>query len=52
LTTLGTLFGKKPPKIEAARVLKLGCAEGGNIIIPHTVHYPKGEYVDVDLSKV
>lgn len=51
LATLGTLFGMTPPKIETARVLELGCAEGGNII-PHAVHYPKGKYVGVDLSKV
>ena len=51
LATLGALFGMNPPKIETARVLELGCAEGGNII-PHAVYYPKGEYVGVDLSKV
>lgn len=51
LATLGTLFGMNPPKIETARVLELGCAEGGNII-PHAVHNPKGEYVGIDLSKV
>jgi len=51
LATLGTLFGMKPPAIETASVLELGCAEGGNII-PHAVHYPKGKYVGVDLSKV
>ena len=51
LATLATLFGMTPPKIETARVLELGCAEGGNLI-PHAVHYPKGEYVGVDLSAV
>jgi methyltransferase-like protein/cyclopropane fatty-acyl-phospholipid synthase-like methyltransferase len=51
LATLGTLFGMTPPNIETASVLELGCAEGGNII-PHAVHYPKGKYVGVDLSKV
>ena len=51
LATLGTLFGMIPPAIETASVLELGCAEGGNII-PHAVHYPKGKYVGVDLSKV
>lgn len=51
LATLGTLFGMTPPPIETARVLELGCAEGGNII-PHAIHYPKGQYVGVDLSKV
>ncbi len=51
LSTLGTLFGMTPPKIETARVLELGSAAGGNLI-PHAVHYPKGYYVGVDLSKV
>jgi len=51
LATLGALFGMKSPKIETARVLELGCAEGGNII-PHAVYYPKGQYAGVDLSKV
>lgn len=51
LATLATLFGMTPPKVETARVLELGCAAGGNII-PHAVHYPKGHYVGVDLSKV
>jgi len=50
LATLGTLFGMTPPNIETARVLELGCAEGD--LIPHAVHYPKGQYVGVDLSKV
>lgn len=50
LATIGTLFGMNPPNIETARVLELGSAEGGNII-PHAVHYPKGYYVGVDLSK-
>ncbi|MEA0970527.1 Methyltransferase domain-containing protein [Candidatus Megaera venefica] len=51
LATLGKLFGMNPPKIETARVLELGSAAGGNLI-PHAVHYPKGYYVGVDLSKV
>lgn len=51
IATLATLFGMNPAKIENARVLELGCAEGGNII-PHAIHYPKGEYVGIDLSKV
>jgi methyltransferase-like protein/2-polyprenyl-3-methyl-5-hydroxy-6-metoxy-1,4-benzoquinol methylase len=51
LATLGELFGMDTPKIETARVLELGCAAGGNLI-PHAVHYPKGKYVGVDLSKV
>lgn len=51
LASLGLLFGMTPPDIETARVLELGCAEGGNII-PHAVNYPNSSYVGVDLSKV
>ncbi len=51
LKTLGVLFGMTPPAIETARILELGCAEGGNII-PHAVRYPKAEFIGVDLSKV
>lgn len=51
LRTLGMLFGMEPPAVETARVLELGCAEGGNLI-PHAIRYPKAEFVGVDLSKV
>ncbi len=50
LATLATLFGMETPKIENAKVLELGCAEGGNLI-PHALQNPKGKYVGVDLSK-
>ena len=51
LRTLGRLFGMNPPEVKTARVLELGCAEGGNII-PHATKYPKAKFVGVDLSKV
>ena len=51
LKTVGKLFGMNPPKVETARVLELGCAEGGNIL-PHAAKYPKATFVGVDLSKV
>lgn len=51
LRTMGKLFGMQPPAVETARVLELGCAEGGNLI-PHAIHYPKAKFVGVDLSKV
>ncbi len=51
LQTLAVLFGMKPPAVETARVLELGCAAGGNLI-PHAVNYPKAHFVGVDLSKV
>lgn len=51
LRTLGILFGMTPPAIETARVLELGCAEGGNLI-PHALNYPKAKFLGVDFSKV
>ena len=51
LKTLGRLFGMNPPAVETARVLELGCAEGGNIV-PHAIKYPRAEFIGVDLSKV
>lgn len=51
LRTLGMLFNMTPPAVETARVLELGCAEGGNLI-PHALRYPKAEFVGVDLSKI
>ena len=51
LRTVGRLFGMNPPAVETARVLELGCAEGGNIL-PHATKYPKAEFIGVDLSKV
>lgn len=53
LRTMGMLFGMtpEPAAVETARILELGCAEGGNII-PHALRYPKAKIVGVDLSKV
>lgn len=51
LKTLGVLFGMNPPAIETAKVLELGCAEGGNLV-PHAARFPKATFVGVDLSKV
>ena len=51
LRTIGLLFGMNAPEIKTARILELGCAEGGNLI-PHAVRYPKATFVGVDLSKV
>ncbi len=50
LATMATLFGMEPPAMETAKVLELGCAEGGNII-PHALNNPKASYVGVDLSE-
>lgn len=51
LKTIGKLFGMNPSEVETARVLELGCAEGGNIL-PHAAKYPRAQFVGVDLSKV
>ena len=49
LAALATLFGLSPPPVASARVLELGCAAGGNII-PHAVHFPKAQFLGIDLS--
>ncbi len=51
LRTIGRLFGLDAPDVKTARVLDIGCADGGNII-PHAVKYPDGKFVGLDLSKV
>jgi len=51
LKTIGLLFGMHSPDVKTARVLELGCAEGGNLI-PLAARYPNATFVGVDLSKV
>lgn len=51
LRTIGQLFGMTPPAIETARVLDIGCAEGGNMV-NFAETYPKSYSLGVDLSKV
>lgn len=48
---LGTLHNRKPPVVETARVLEIGCASGGNII-PLAFMYPKMQIVGIDISGV
>lgn len=48
LQVIATLFGLKPPAIETARVLELGCASGGNLM-PFAARYEKSTCVGVDL---
>ena len=50
LYTLARLFGVEAPGFNAARVLELGCAGGGNLI-PMAFNLPRGRYTGVDLSK-
>ncbi|WP_375332476.1 MULTISPECIES: methyltransferase regulatory domain-containing protein [unclassified Candidatus Tisiphia] len=51
LRTIGLLFNMKPPAIETARILELGCAEGANII-DFAESYPKSYSLGIDLSNV
>lgn len=48
--TLARLFGLNPPAVDTARVLELGCASGGNLI-PMAYHWPRAEFVGIELSK-
>lgn len=51
LAALARLHGFESTSPEHARVLELGCAQGGNLI-PMAARYPQGEFVGVDLSRV
>ncbi len=50
LKAIGKMFGMKPPKLETARVLELGCSEGANAVL-FAQEYPKSEVVAIDLSE-
>lgn len=50
LATRATLFGLQPPPIENARVLEIGCGDGGNLIsIAQTL--PGSTCLGIDLSE-
>lgn len=51
LRSIAVLFGLDSPKLETARVLELGCSDGGNII-RFGLDYPKSSCLGIDLSKV
>ncbi len=51
LKSIALLFGVKAPKLETARILELGCAEGGSLF-RFASTYPKSYTLGVDLSKV
>lgn len=51
LRTVAALFGLDAPKLETARVLELGCSDGGNLF-RFAETYPKSYTLGVDLSKV
>ncbi len=50
LAVLGTLFGMKPAAVATARVLELGCGEGGHLI-PMASRLPEARFVGIDLSR-
>lgn len=50
LKSVGRLFNIKAPKLEKARILELGCSDGGNIF-RFADEYPKSYTLGVDLSK-
>jgi methyltransferase-like protein/SAM-dependent methyltransferase len=49
LAAVATLFGLRPPAVESARVLELGCASGGNLI-PMAEAFPNATFLGVDAS--
>lgn len=49
LAVIATLFGMRPQTLEAARVLEIGCAGGGNLL-PMAAAFPACRFVGVDLS--
>lgn len=51
LAALAHLHGFNTADARCARVLELGCAQGGNLI-PMAARYPGSEFVGVDLSRV
>jgi SAM-dependent methyltransferase/methyltransferase-like protein len=50
LAALTALFGVEAPAADAARVLELGCASGGNII-PLAARFPNASFLGFDLSQ-
>jgi methyltransferase-like protein/2-polyprenyl-3-methyl-5-hydroxy-6-metoxy-1,4-benzoquinol methylase len=49
LAAVATLFGLRPPAVESARVLELGCALGGNLT-PMAEAFPGATFLGVDAS--
>ncbi len=49
LAAVALLFGVEAPSPESARVLELGCAEGGNLL-PMAVAAPGATFLGIDLS--
>lgn len=49
LHVAGRLFGRSPPPVGTARVLELGCGEGGHLV-PFALRNPGARCVGIDLS--
>jgi SAM-dependent methyltransferase len=49
LATRALLFGLEPPDLRQARVLELGCADGGNLVAMAS-ELPAGRFLGLDLS--
>lgn len=47
LATVARLHGLRPPDVRTARVLEIGCSEGGNLI-PRALVYPDATFVGID----
>ncbi|MEP6827751.1 MAG: class I SAM-dependent methyltransferase [Aestuariivirga sp.] len=51
LAAIAQIFGLAAKPLAQARVLEIGCAEGGNIL-PLALRFPKAEFVGIDISPV
>lgn len=49
LATMARLFGMTPARVQACRVLELGCGDGGNLI-PMAYALPESSFTGVDLA--
>jgi methyltransferase-like protein/trans-aconitate methyltransferase len=49
MEAVGHLFGMRPPPVQTASVLELGCAGGGNLA-PMAYALPEARFVGIDLS--
>lgn len=49
LAAVAVVCGLNPPPPHSARVLELGCAEGGNLV-PMAWQYPEASWLGIDLS--
>ena len=50
LSAIATLFGMKPPSIQHARILEIGCADGSNLL-PIAASFPRSECFGIDISE-